>query len=82
MNFCIQLFLGCATSLSLLKYFFQLLLIKKKKLISWGEQLLCAQRPTVVGSIRVFLGHSDVDKWAIPEYTGIEKLLDPLPNLS
>lgn len=64
------------------KIFFSALLIKKKKLISWGEQLLCAQRPTVVGSIRVFLGHSDVDKWAIPEYTGIEKLLDPLPNLS
>lgn len=53
---------------------FQLLLIKKKKkLISWGEQLLRAQRPTVVGSILVFLGHSDVDKSAIPEYTGIEK---------
>ena len=57
------------------KIIFQLLLIKKKKkkLISWGEQLFCAQGPTVVGSIHVFLGHSDVDKLAIPEYTEIEK---------
>lgn len=55
------------------KIIFQLLLIKKKKLISWGEQLFCAQGPRVVGSIHVFLGHSDVDKLAIPEYTGIEK---------
>lgn len=52
---------------------FQLLLIKKKKLISWGEQLLHVQRPTIVGSILMFLGHSDVDTSAIPEYTGIEK---------
>lgn len=51
------------------KIIFQLLLIKKKKV----EQLFCAQGPTVVGSIHVFLGHSDVDKLAIPEYTGIEK---------
>ena len=35
--------------------------------------MVCAQKPTVVDSLHVLLGHSDVDKLAIPEYTGIEK---------
>lgn len=73
-NFCNRAIFRMSSLSFSFKIKFQLLLIKKKKkLISWGEQLLRAQRPTVVGSILVFLGQSDVDTSAIPEYTGIEK---------